>query len=177
MRLDLRSRDRLSLPRIGNSHFRNAPCCYSNPSAGMPGRKFGVYRGSELVNRFERVPAERLELPRDPEAASRARGWIDRLLRKRGVGEPIRESARLVSSELVTNALRHGRGKIELRVTMLSEFLRIEVVDEGFDQAPAVRQEAGDESGGWGLRIVDQLAAQWGVFEGTTHVWADLPLT
>ena len=59
---------------------------------------------------------------------------------------------------------------------MLGGFLRIEVVDEGSDQAPAVRPTAPDESGGWGLRIVDQLAAQWGVFEGTTHVWADLAL-
>jgi anti-sigma regulatory factor (Ser/Thr protein kinase) len=88
----------------------------------------------------------------------------------------VRESARLVSSELVTNALRHGRGKIELRVTLLSEFLRIEVVDEGTERAPSVRHESPGESGGWGLRIVDQLATQWGVFEGTTHVWADLPL-
>jgi anti-sigma regulatory factor (Ser/Thr protein kinase) len=128
------------------------------------------------VNRFERTPAERLELPRHPEAASRARRWVDRLLHERGVSEPVRESARLVSSELVTNALRHGQGRIEVRVTMLDEFLRIEVVDEGADQAPAVRQPTSDDSGGWGLRIVDQLAVQWGVFEGTTHVWADLPL-
>lgn len=82
----------------------------------------------------------------------------------------------LVSSELVTNAFRHGRGKIELRLRVLGEFVRIEVTDEGYDQAPAVRQEEADESGGWGLRIVDQVAVQWGVFEGTTHVWADLAL-
>lgn len=55
-------------------------------------------------------------------------------------------------------------------------FLRIEVIDEGSGNAPAVRHEGPDESGGWGLRIVDRLATQWGVFEGTTHVWADIPL-
>jgi anti-sigma regulatory factor (Ser/Thr protein kinase) len=122
------------------------------------------------------TPTERLELPRDPAAAARARRWIDRLLRARAVSAPAREAACLVASELVTNALRHGEGKVEVRVAMLGEFLRLEVVDEGAGQAPAVRQEEPDESGGWGLRIVDQLAAQWGVFEGTTHVWADLPL-
>ena len=42
--------------------------------------------------------------------------------------------------------------------------------------APAVRERASDETGGWGLQIVDQLALQWGVLEGTTHVWADLAL-
>ena len=124
------------------------------------------------------MPDDRcLDLPRRPEAASLARQWVDRLLHGPGIAGSVRESARLVASELVTNALRHGRGKIELRLRRLEGYLRIEVVDEGSEQAPAVRQEFADESGGWGLRIVDQLAVQWGVFEGTTHVWADLPLS
>jgi anti-sigma regulatory factor (Ser/Thr protein kinase) len=97
-------------------------------------------------------------------------------LHGRGVSAEAQESALLVSSELVTNAFKHGRGKIELRLRLLGNFLRIEVIDEGRGQAPAVRQEKPDESGGWGLRIVDQVAAQWGVFEGTTHVWADVAL-
>ncbi|HEY2653884.1 MAG TPA: hypothetical protein VGI50_18320 [Solirubrobacteraceae bacterium] len=29
---------------------------------------------------------------------------------------------------------------------------------------------------GRNLRIVDQLATTWGAFEGTTHVWAELPM-
>lgn len=87
-----------------------------------------------------------------------------------------RESAQLVASELVTNALRHGKGAITLQLGLMKGFLRIEVIDEGNDQAPAVRAEPPDQTGGWGLRIVDQLAVQWGVFEGTTHVWADIAL-
>jgi anti-sigma regulatory factor (Ser/Thr protein kinase) len=118
----------------------------------------------------------RVELPRDPEAPGQARRAVERLLHGRPMSDEARESARLVSSELVTNALLHGHGQIELRLRLLEDFLRIEVVDQGVDQAPAVRQEEADESGGWGLRIVDQLAAQWGVFEGTTHVWADIAL-
>lgn len=127
------------------------------------------------VNSFE-GQAQQLELARRPEAAGRARQWVDRLLQARAVSARVRESACLIASELVTNALRHGQGKIELRLTMLSRFVRVEVVDEGTDQAPAVRHAEPGESGGWGLRIVDQLAVQWGVFEGTTHVWADLSL-
>lgn len=84
--------------------------------------------------------------------------------------------ALLVSSELVTNAYRHGRGEIELRLSVHDDRLRIEVIDHGRDAAPAVREQAADGTGGWGLRIVDQLALQWGVFEGATHVWADLAL-
>jgi anti-sigma regulatory factor (Ser/Thr protein kinase) len=110
-------------------------------------------------------------------APAKARRFVEDVVAHSGVREETREYAVLVSSELVTNALQHGRGKIELRLRHLGKFLRIEVIDEGHEQAPAVRQEAADETGGWGLRIVDQLAVQWGVFEGTTHVWADLPLS
>ena len=53
---------------------------------------------------------------------------------------------------------------------------RNQVIDEGQGQVVGVRQQPADETGGWGLQIVDRLAAQWGVFEGTTHVWADLAL-
>jgi anti-sigma regulatory factor (Ser/Thr protein kinase) len=121
--------------------------------------------------------AERtLKLPRQAGAAGQARRFVERFLYGPRVSEGARETAMLVSSELVTNAFRHGRGEIELRVRILGEFVRIEVTDEGRGQAPGVRQEEADETGGWGLRIVDQLAVQWGVFEGTTHVWADLAL-
>ena len=42
---------------------------------------------------------------------------------------------------------------------------------------PEIREQPADESGGWGLRIVDEVALQWGCFEGTTHVWVELPLS
>jgi serine/threonine-protein kinase RsbW len=115
-------------------------------------------------------------LSRNPRAALEARRIVDGLLRPRGVPERGVENALLVSSELVSNAYRHGEGDIELRLDVFNDRLRIEVIDEGRGQAPAVREQGGDETGGWGLQIVDLLALQWGVFEGTTHVWADLAL-
>lgn len=122
------------------------------------------------------IGGQRLTLPRHPASAGEARRFVDRILQRRQPSREAAERARLVTSELVTNAYRHGAGEIELRVRLFDDSLRIEVVDEGTDQAPAVREQPGDEVGGWGLRIVDQLAVQWGVFEGTTHVWADVAL-
>jgi anti-sigma regulatory factor (Ser/Thr protein kinase) len=103
-----------------------------------------------------------------------ARRFLERLLQMRRLTEQSVENALLVSTELVSNAYRHGEGAIELRVNLLGNRVRIEVVDEGHEQAPAVREQCADETGGWGLQIVDQLALRWGVFEGATHVWADL---
>jgi anti-sigma regulatory factor (Ser/Thr protein kinase) len=130
------------------------------------------------MNGFGPTPdaERRFQLARDPASAGEARQLVHTLLLGSDASDNARESGQLVVSELVTNALQHGKGAIELRLKLLGEFLRIEVVDQGRDQAPAVRQAQPDESGGWGLRIVDQLAAQWGVFEGTTHVWADVAL-
>lgn len=121
--------------------------------------------------------ARRLQLAPDPHSPSEARRFVDHQLRSYGVPEEVRDAALLVSSELVTNAYQHGEGEIELRLSIVDDHVRIEVIDAGHRQAPAVREQRTDEAGGWGLQIVDQLAVQWGVFEGTTHVWADLSLS
>jgi serine/threonine-protein kinase RsbW len=109
-------------------------------------------------------------------AGRQARSYLDRSI---GGDVPARRlgDAKLVATELVNNAVIHGEGRITLRVERHADTVRIEVVDEGIGNAPAIREEArSDDAGGRGLRIVDALAARWGTFEGTTHVWADLPL-
>jgi anti-sigma regulatory factor (Ser/Thr protein kinase) len=78
-------------------------------------------------------------------------------------------------SELVTNAIVHGTGHVTLKAGLHGDALRIEVVDQGTGNAPSIREQAEDDTGGWGLRIVDAVALRWGAFEGTTHVWAELP--
>lgn len=72
-------------------------------------------------------------------------------------------------SELVANALLHGVGAIRLRVDLEPKAVRIEVADDG-NVALAPSPEPGAH-GGWGLRIVEQLADEWGVLEGSTRVW------
>jgi anti-sigma regulatory factor (Ser/Thr protein kinase) len=124
----------------------------------------------------DRAPEQRLMLGHDPGAVREAREFVAALLDERKAPPEAVDRAMLVASELVTNALEHGEGRIELRIGLGDDRVRIEVIDEGADQAPAVRQQTDDQTGGWGLQIVDQLAVQWGVFEGTTHVWADLGL-
>jgi anti-sigma regulatory factor (Ser/Thr protein kinase) len=80
-----------------------------------------------------------------------------------------RRDAVLMVSELVTNAVLHGVGAISLRIDAEADTVRIEVADEGH-AAPSPSPEP-SAHGGWGLRIVDQLADDWGVFDGSTKVW------
>ena len=72
-------------------------------------------------------------------------------------------------SELVSNALLHGTGVIRLRIEGNGDGVRVEVSDQGnVSLAPSPTPGA---HGGWGLRIVDELADDWGVREGSTKVW------
>jgi anti-sigma regulatory factor (Ser/Thr protein kinase) len=83
------------------------------------------------------------------------------------------ETLKLLVSELVTNAVRHGdaSGPLELHASWNGE-VRVEVCDHGEGFAPAPRLGALDEPGGFGLYLVGRLADRWGVetADGTT-VW------
>ena len=80
---------------------------------------------------------------------------------------------RLLVSEVVTNAVRHGGNgqPVELHARWNSE-VRIEVCDRGEGFTPTPRAGALDEPGGFGLFLVGRLADRWGVEtnDGTT-VW------
>ncbi|MFE2170328.1 ATP-binding protein [Streptomyces sp. NPDC059447] len=87
--------------------------------------------------------------------------------------------AGLLVAELAANAVIHGRvpGRdFELRMTLLEGVLRVEVSDARGDRRPVVRLHAHQAEDGYGLRIVEALAAAWGVQDrliGKT-VWAEL---
>jgi signal transduction histidine kinase len=87
------------------------------------------------------------------------------------------EQARLLLSEVVTNAVRHGDGDA-VRVLLDAapgEALRCEVVDGGRGFVPKARDKPALAEGGWGLHLVATLARRWGVGEGNAHVWFELP--
>ncbi|NJQ16384.1 ATP-binding protein [Streptomyces bohaiensis] len=91
------------------------------------------------------------------------------------------DTAQLIVSELVTNALRHTASRsvgCELRVS--GTLLRVAVIGEGAGprRGPAVATD--EDEGGRGLLLVVALSLGWGVRPtdaGRCHVvWADLPL-
>ncbi|MEU0843919.1 ATP-binding protein [Streptomyces sp. NPDC005962] len=87
------------------------------------------------------------------------------------------DSATLIVSELVTNAIQHGRGRVELKVMCCGNTVRIEVTDGS--PAPALMRTASvaDENGR-GLRLVAALSEDWGVSRSRDGkmVWATLAL-
>jgi serine/threonine-protein kinase RsbW len=116
-----------------------------------------------------------LKLPPSPTAAAQARRYLDGHLVSR-LPEATATNLKLVVTELVTNAVVHGAGEVTVRLQVLDDAVRVEVIDAGTRSAPAIRREAWAD-GGFGLRIVEAPTSRWGVFDGSTHVWAELPRT
>jgi len=77
----------------------------------------------------------------------------------------------MVISELVTNAVMHGRGDIELRLAVEPGAIAGEVIDEGAGFEAEVRERGAEEVTGRGLLLVAQLAGRWGIHDGSSHVW------
>jgi two-component sensor histidine kinase len=115
-----------------------------------------------------------VHLPRE-----RSCGTLARRLIERRFGDELDSNAlddlKLIVTELVDNAFVHGEGQIRLKVQRDDGRVMAEVMDEGNDAVIRIRQ-AGVRGGGNGLRLVDHLCSAWGAYEGSTHVWAELPL-
>lgn len=117
-----------------------------------------------------------ITLRRHPSETGRARRTVAGLCRD--LDAEVVEVAQLLTTELVTNALQHGRGDITLAVTVDDGDLRIDVTDDG-PGVPEIGCGGPDELGGRGLMVVEALATMWGVApalrpSGKT-VWFTLP--
>jgi len=124
------------------------------------------------------LPDIDLRLRPDRRAPSEARRTLEGL--RPTVTDRVVDEAILLVSEIVSNSVRHAEldrtDTIEVHVRGTPTALRVDVVDPGpgFD-VDELRPANG--SGGWGLRLLDRLAARWGVDrEHVTRVWFELAL-
>ena len=79
-------------------------------------------------------------------------------------------------SELVTNAVEHGRGVIRVEVTHSDHEIRGFVSDRGSGFAYELRDFGDTQDGGRGLAIVNALVTDWGIRRGSTQVWFAISL-
>lgn len=114
-----------------------------------------------------------LELPRGPTSPGEARRALTSWHAATLEGEELHR-AKLLVSELVTNAVLHGRGRITMRSHVDEDRLLVEVIDEGAGFERQLRRGAFEDMGGRGLSIVDSESSRWGIHEGTTHVWFEI---
>jgi anti-sigma regulatory factor (Ser/Thr protein kinase) len=79
------------------------------------------------------------------------------------------KNANVIISELVSNAFRHGDGRIELTVESGPDGVWASVHDEG--TGTIATPDPRPARGGWGLYFVERLADAWGVAEDDSRVW------
>lgn len=116
-----------------------------------------------------------VDLPLRNEAAGQARRYVRDVLRSWQCANDLVHDVLLVTSELVSNAVRHGGRSCVLHVEKSLEQLRVEVSD-GSSVLPQQREDA--DEGGRGLAIIEAVAGSWGVTERDTGktVWAQWTL-
>ncbi|MDP9442322.1 MAG: response regulator [Actinomycetota bacterium] len=120
-----------------------------------------------------------LRLSRDLRSSAQARRFVEDQC-SRWHCEQLSDSAQLVVTELVTNAITHASSDCELRMFLLESLLRIEVEDGGTGD-PAMGRPGDQESEhGRGLLLISALSTAWGVEPvspaGKKRVWAHLAL-
>ncbi|MGW2560335.1 SpoIIE family protein phosphatase [Streptomyces sp. NPDC001514] len=115
-----------------------------------------------LVARTHALGSERVaswDLPEDPAIVSTARSLVTRQLASWELDEAA-FATELIASELVTNAIRHAKAPIRLRL-IRDRVLTCEVSD-GSSTAPRLRHARTTDEGGRGLYLVAQCSERWG---------------
>ena len=115
----------------------------------------------------------RASLPGEASSAGAGRRFVDDALGRWGC-EHLIEVARLLTSELITNAVVHVHSQVVLVVALHQGVVRVEVHDGDDAGLLLIPGRPGPEdSGGRGLLIVDALADRWGAEGESTgkYVW------
>ena len=112
------------------------------------------------------------DLPADPAIVPDTRRQVARRLMSWGI-DGATFVTELVVSELVTNAIRHAKTPIQLR--LIRDRTLICEVSDGSSTAPHLRRACPFDEGGRGLLLVSQLTQRWGCRQ-TPHgkvIWAE----
>jgi serine phosphatase RsbU (regulator of sigma subunit)/anti-sigma regulatory factor (Ser/Thr protein kinase) len=145
-----------------------------------PAGAAGSGRGESRVRSLLRV-----QLRQDPIAVATARGLVREavLSDDAAVSPELLDAILLVTSELVTNGLRHGEPPVLLTVDRKGHRLRLTVTDEG-SRIPRPRMAGPEATAGRGLFLVSALSTVWKIEPNSneriggqgTSVWAEFAL-
>ncbi len=111
---------------------------------------------------------------RRPEEVPAAR----RFVRESLAGQPTCSDAELLTSELVTNAVQHatGAGRVTVTVLRRGEVVHVDVIDDGRSGLLYWREATGQDEGGRGFQLVNEIARRWGFRRepAGTCVWFEI---
>jgi anti-sigma regulatory factor (Ser/Thr protein kinase) len=156
--------DRL-LRAVAGSGARSAAVFLDEIVGGAHGRTAGTDDVTALCLRIDSdISAHGWRLPAEPATVARARALVWDELDRLGVTDlQDREAIRLLTSEIVTNAVRHSQSDITLCLDRVDRVVRLSVSDDHpeIDISPRPIEVEADH--GRGLQLVDGLSNSWGV--------------
>ncbi len=116
-----------------------------------------------------------LTLPASPASVRRGRAFVLEECLRFGLARPMCEEVLLLASELVTNAVLHGRSEVRIEVERTARTVRVVVHDEN-SRHPAMVSQDPDALDGRGLALVAALASDWGSWDEPIGkaVWFEL---
>jgi len=115
---------------------------------------------------------ETRSFPEQPESVTAARRFATGVLRH--LSPEVTATVELLVSELATNCIRHTDSAFDLTIIQAGREIRVEATDYDDAGKPTMRSPKPADPSGRGLRIVDALAAAWGVEHRSAHgktVW------
>ncbi len=95
-----------------------------------------------------------------PASIGVARAQVVAFCRRHGFAD-LEETAALLTSELVTNAVQHAFGPLTLAINRTPSGLRVDVTDKSTDPPRLREQLPSYQPSGRGLLLVDALASSW----------------
>ena len=113
--------------------------------------------------------------PAIPQSVARARAFVTNAF----AGHPDQQDARLLVSELATNAVRHGEGgQFTITIESRPDAVRVWVSNPGDGRLPVRKRDRDLTSeDGRGIALVDECAWRWGYAQDNreTVVYFDFP--
>ena len=158
----------------------------TDESDSLPGNNHAAERhgsepGATVLDTRASPQSERELMALDVVCANHAPALVRAALREIRELDAVRDDVLLIATELVTNAVLHSGGTagdtIHVQAVLRAGNVFISVDDPGLsDDTPRMRDaDVLLRTDGHGLRIVNQLARQWGVEPNGRHrVWAEL---
>ncbi|MFE2426191.1 SpoIIE family protein phosphatase [Streptomyces sp. NPDC059373] len=151
--------------------------CHAVVDSLLPARP--IDDAAVLLARTRRLSEDHVatwDLPVDPAFVARAREMATERLHTWGLDD-LAFTTELVVSELVTNAIRHATGPIQLR--LIRERTLICEVSDGASTAPHLRHPRTTDEGGRGLFLIAQFSQRWGTryHPDGKIIWAEQSLT
>jgi anti-sigma regulatory factor (Ser/Thr protein kinase) len=124
------------------------------------------------------IRSAEVRLDSTPQTPGRARRFVTGTLAGWQIVAVTIDTVVLLTSELVTNALRYGRGAVNVLIEQRKRTVRVSVQD-GHRDLPRLLPVDDDSERGRGLWLVEALANRWGTKrlpDDRKHVWFEVEI-